>query len=931
MRVPCITEPCSKVVLEVARELQREPLDALALLTVSAAAALLTRASLRRQRCALASSTLVAAAVLHQCSHGRLERQLATWRFPHASCRALGILELNHVPAFGQPVTIHSKDNQTWRQGHRQWPVCAWPTPRRCTQSPVSSGPVVLVTLDKAYVSILPLWSKAVRAANLSCAVGSLDWSDSVCHAARRVRCDCIRSARLPTVDGTDWGRGSPRRVAVRARFEVARTLLSGGGGIGSSAATEAGVLMHDADVSFDDLHAFVCFLRHQSTRRDLIVQPNGPRRKEAYEDLNFGLAWLSPSTRTRNLLDCALATWDHSAFEHQPPEAVAGGSYYERSQPRLNHLLESSLVAAVAPPRVCTLPTGLRYTHATNLASPTAKLQRLNASRSIHGQHAARSNASLRANLATPAATPLPLCSQPLPMSDTLAGSQLTRIIWLFWEPSGGANGAVHRQQVLRGWQRLNPAWDVRILDLAAAMLLAPRFNRIVATHRRTATIQLLSDVLRLELLAIYGGVWADMSLMPVQPLDAWIQHALGPMGFWSFVDERGGPPQLKQVAGGDCFGLPAATGAQKWAKGKTPPAWVYRDYHSVQSLLNWFLAVRMPGHILVERWLEELVQGVQRLRPTGNVTELPYFLAACSFVKASQREPQIRQLLATMSLPCAGASAAAVAAGRHARSIDPRLLMYKRAVIPLSEFERWLAFGERGWRSWPSQLLYPAAAAANGVVRWLRPPETFAGVVVELRVHPPLLAMLKVAHDRLPLSWPFHMFRPSTASSQPEVQAWWEQGGMAHAIQWLRTGGRAVHVHTYPDAFHAVTSRLKTRPSNTYPRMRSFWSDFFPETKVLTLQADIAFCAASPWVLSNFTHLDYIGAPWPKPHGALYVGNGGFTLRSRDAMIGCIDWAVRFRQILSTPLLSTPSRPPPCFAPAGGKRLALGPEAHP
>ena len=158
--------------------------------------------------------------------------------------------------------------------------------------------------------------------------------------------------------------------------------------------------------------------------------------------------------------------------------------------------------------------------------------------------------------------------------------------------------------------------------------------------------------------------------------------------------------------------FGLPAATGPQKWAKGKTPPAWVYRDYHSVQSLLNWFLAVRVPGHIIFERWLEEHVQSVQRVRPTGNVTELPYFLAACSFVKASQREPQIRQLLATMSLPCAGASAAAVAAGRKARSIDPGLLMYKRAAIPQSEFERWLAFAERGWRSWPSQLLYPAAA---------------------------------------------------------------------------------------------------------------------------------------------------------------------------------------------------------------------------
>lgn len=379
MRVPCITEPCSKVILEAAHELQREPLEALALAVIAATAVLFTLASFRRQCCAVACTAGVAVLVLHQCSHGRLEQQLATYRFPHPSCRALGILELKHVPALGPTVTITTKDQQTWRQGHRRWPACEWPQPRRCAR-PASSSPMVLVTIDKAYVSILRPWSEAVRAANLSCAVGSLDWSDSVCRAAQRVRCVCIRSARLPTVDGSDWGRGSPRRVAVRARLELARTLLSGGGGFGTLAATEAGVLMHDADVSFDDLHAFACFLRRQLTLSDLVVQPNGPLRAEAYDDLNFGLTWLSPSARTRQLLDCALATWDHAAFDRQPSDSAVGGSYYERSQPRLVHLLESSLEAAVAPPRVCTLPAALHkhYVHATNLASPAEKLQKL-------------------------------------------------------------------------------------------------------------------------------------------------------------------------------------------------------------------------------------------------------------------------------------------------------------------------------------------------------------------------------------------------------------------------------------------------------------------------------------------------------------------------------------------------------------------------
>ena len=32
--------------------------------------------------------------------------------------------------------------------------------------------------------------------------------------------------------------------------------------------------------------------------------------------------------------------------------------------------------------------------------------------------------------------------------------------------------------------------------------------------------------------------------------------------------------------------------------------------------------------------------------------------------------------------------------------------------------------------------------------------------------------------------------------------------------------------------------SEQLMTRPSNTYPRMRSFWSDYFTETRVFTLQ---------------------------------------------------------------------------------------------
>ena len=91
--------------------------------------------------------------------------------------------------------------------------------------------------------------------------------------------------------------------------------------------------------------------------------------------------AKMASAPSTRLLLDCVLASWDHAAFDPVAGEDVPGGSYYERSQPRIGHLLEEHLAArppAAGPVRVCTLPPWLKphYAHATGKApTVTSKL----------------------------------------------------------------------------------------------------------------------------------------------------------------------------------------------------------------------------------------------------------------------------------------------------------------------------------------------------------------------------------------------------------------------------------------------------------------------------------------------------------------------------------------------------------------------------
>eukprot|EP00966_Prymnesium_polylepis_P322981 7379204-Prymnesium_polylepis.1 len=85
-----------------------------------------------------------------------------------------------------------------------------------------------------------------------------------------------------------------------------------------------------------------------------------------------------------------------------------------------------------------------------------------------------------------------------------------------------------------LMGWRRLNPSWDVRLLNDAEAIRLSPAFSRLA--DRGVGKTQLWSDVLRLDLLARYGGVWADVSTCPVHTLEEWLPNYVAPTGFFSF-----------------------------------------------------------------------------------------------------------------------------------------------------------------------------------------------------------------------------------------------------------------------------------------------------------------------------------------------------------------------------------------------------------
>lgn len=114
-----------------------------------------------------------------------------------------------------------------------------------------------------------------------------------------------------------------------------------------------------------------------------------------------------------------------------------------------------------------------------------------------------------------------------------------LPRVIWLYWH-QGWANAPEVAARCLRSWTRHNPGWTIHALDRTSYPAWADL--RGLARSPDTDFLPIcLSDILRLRLLAVHGGVWADATCICRRPLDDWLHDHLD-SGFFSLC--RNGRP---------------------------------------------------------------------------------------------------------------------------------------------------------------------------------------------------------------------------------------------------------------------------------------------------------------------------------------------------------------------------------------------------
>lgn len=125
----------------------------------------------------------------------------------------------------------------------------------------------------------------------------------------------------------------------------------------------------------------------------------------------------------------------------------------------------------------------------------------------------------------------------------------QIPRIVWMLWFDGWDCATELHHR-CLESWQLFNPDWEVRSICRADLPKLLGQFQS--SYQKMTLAMNALekfggfwippaaeSDLLRLLLLTLHGGVWADSTMLCRRPLDEWLPTAAA-SGFFAFAPEK-------------------------------------------------------------------------------------------------------------------------------------------------------------------------------------------------------------------------------------------------------------------------------------------------------------------------------------------------------------------------------------------------------
>jgi hypothetical protein len=113
-------------------------------------------------------------------------------------------------------------------------------------------------------------------------------------------------------------------------------------------------------------------------------------------------------------------------------------------------------------------------------------------------------------------------------------AAAACPRILWLNWFQGEQDMRRTYRNSTVHGvavqqWRKLNPGWQINIVTDQNLRYFLPRMpEQLRYLRARKVSYTHQSDFLRLHLLHEFGGVWSDISVVPLVPLETMLLHML-------------------------------------------------------------------------------------------------------------------------------------------------------------------------------------------------------------------------------------------------------------------------------------------------------------------------------------------------------------------------------------------------------------------
>ena len=110
-----------------------------------------------------------------------------------------------------------------------------------------------------------------------------------------------------------------------------------------------------------------------------------------------------------------------------------------------------------------------------------------------------------------------------------------MNKILWMCWF-QGEEDDSLPplNKRCIERWREFNPDWEVNVLDNQGIREIIPEYFEIVGDNK--VHLATCSEVVRILLLRKFGGVWADASVYPMEPLSDLVPKVLNDTGFFTY-----------------------------------------------------------------------------------------------------------------------------------------------------------------------------------------------------------------------------------------------------------------------------------------------------------------------------------------------------------------------------------------------------------